>query len=281
MPVAGDVKATERVDTAPKPNVWEPYIQILVGLLVLFNSFGLVQPFSIFRPHYASLFHRSPSATDVFLIYLVGTFSGKALDAGYYKQCLRIGIMLQLVGIKGLVPCNLYELSLIFCGVVQGIGHDMMFCPTIANTALYFSERSALGEDRCKQSRLRISQATAMSIASCGAATGGLVFDLTAKYTLNNYGAPWTLRIIGLVGLFNSLLIFALAKEHPKTKTPTASKHVCGIVEWTAFENLSYTLYILAMCLVFLGLWTPYFYSSPTSVSRLFISSTNTPKTDP
>ena len=103
---------TETVDQIPEQNLRTPpdggiqaWMQVLMGHLVLINGWGYLTSFGIFQSHYALTLDASPSAISwigsiqIFLVYLIGTFSGRALDAGYYHAVLAVGSALQILGV--------------------------------------------------------------------------------------------------------------------------------------------------------------------------------------
>jgi MFS family permease len=112
----------------------------------------------------------------------------------------------------------------VFHGVFQGVGHGLMFCPAVTMTAVYFEE-----------SRMKI---TAMSLAVCGGATGGILFPIIARYTIDSLGISWTLWIMCGVVLVTSILIQVFAQPKPlssrdaETEGPLRNGR---LVEWSAF----------------------------------------------
>ncbi|KAF2128046.1 MFS general substrate transporter [Dothidotthia symphoricarpi CBS 119687] len=108
---------------------------------------------------------------------------------------------------------------------------------------------------------------TAMGIAGCGGATGGMLFPVIARYTVNSLGISWTLWIMCGVVLVNSLLIQAFAQSKTERGRPASQRQ--GFVEWRAFLEPSYALYVAAMFFVFAGLWIPYFYVREFTVHAL------------
>ena len=231
--------------------------QVLVGHLVLFNSFGLIQSFGIFQPAYETLLNQTPFAISwigsvhIFLVYFIGSFSGRALDAGYYRTTLGIGLMLPLVGLLIAGNSEAYWMAFLFHGVFQGVGHGLMFCPAVTNTALWFGGKNKM---------------LAMSLTGCGGATGGIVFPAIARATMQKLGIAWTLRIMACVVLFNSVVIFLFAKQPEKTtdgnEEQAEQQEKKTFLNWKAFKEGPYTLYVVSMFFVFMGLWIPYFYVS-------------------
>ncbi|KAF2651106.1 MFS general substrate transporter [Lophiostoma macrostomum CBS 122681] len=247
--------------------------QVLVGHLVMFNSFGLIQSFGIFQPAYEVHLNRTPFAVSwigsvhIFLVYFIGTFSGRALDAGHYRNMLGVGLMIQLVGLLAASSSETYPMAFAFHGVFQGIGHGLMFCPSVTNTALFFGRKNRM---------------LAMSITGSGAATGGIIFPAIASLTLERLGVEWTLRIFGFVVLGTSLIIFLLARPHDKkikrrqqtNIERSQEKKSLTLVDWKAFRDPVYALFVVAMFFIFTALWIPFFYIRDFTSSALHIPRT-------
>jgi hypothetical protein len=85
----------------------QAWLQVLVNHLVMVVSFGLIQSFGIFQLPYEQHLNASPSkvawigSIHIFFVYFLGTFSGWALDRGYYKRMLFVGSMFQIAGLTG------------------------------------------------------------------------------------------------------------------------------------------------------------------------------------
>lgn len=251
------------VQVPPQPSRTQAWLQVLVGHLVLFNSFGLIQSFGIFQSSYTKYLNETPftvswiGSMHIFLIYFVGTFSGRFLDAGHYRKYLGLGMILQIAGIFIATGSDSYAVAFVSHGVIQGIGHGLMFCPAVTNTALYFNNKNKM---------------LAMAITGSGAATGGIVFPGIARGNLDALGWVWTLRIIGFVVLGSSIVISLVARPHPhiatrrqeeRTDTKKSLKKDCAaLVDREALKDPVYVLYVLAMFFVFTALWIPYFYVS-------------------
>jgi len=253
-----DQPATERPDRSsftskPVPNT-QAWLQVAVYFLVMFNSFGLIQSFGIFQLPYEKSLESTPStvawigSSHIFFVYFLGTFSGCALDRGYYKSSLAAGSVLQIIGLIIAGFSKTYWTTFIFHGVLQGVGHGFMFCPAVTTTANYFAG-----------SKWKM---MALGIGGCGASVGGMVFPAIAKYTINSLGIDKTLWIMCGVITFSSILMQLLANSGPKYTPRTArSTNVFSwkdVVEWRAFKEPCYTFYVCAMFFVFIGLWIPF-----------------------
>jgi predicted MFS family arabinose efflux permease len=260
-PSRGD--SDDRIDhgateVATKTQAW---LQVLVNHLVMVVSFRLIQSFGIFQLSYEQHLNASPSkvawigSIHIFFVYFLGTFSGWALDRGYYKRMLFVGSMFQIAGLTGAGFSTSWWMTFLFHGVFQGIGHGLMFCPAVTTTAVYFHDSK--------------SKMTALGIGGCGASTGGIIFPLIAKYTINTLGISFTLWVIcGVVSLI-SILIQLLARSGPRRKSPSTPISAKHLLEFCAFRDATYTLYVTAMFFAFIGLWIPFFYIREFSATAL------------
>jgi hypothetical protein len=248
------VDTAHPAEQAPDGGV-RAWTQVLVGHLCVFNSFGFINSFGIFQGYYTHALHRSPSeiswigSLQILLIYGVGTLSGRLLDAGYLRQTLLAGLILQALGVFMSSLATQYWQLILAQGMCQGLGHGLLFTPAVANTATYFARKRTV----------------AISSVACGGATGGMVFPAIAQSLLPRVGFPWTMRVMGFVMLFNALIILSLARSRIE---PRASR---SLVDWSAFQEMPYTLYCISMFLSFWGVWIAYYYvrilpAGPSSV---------------
>ncbi|KAM7183818.1 riboflavin transporter MCH5 [Rhypophila sp. PSN 637] len=224
----------------PPDGGFQAWTQVFVGHLVLINGWGYLSSFGLFQSHYTSTLAATPSAISwigsiqIFLVYLIGTFSGRALDAGHYHATMRLGCFLQVLGIFMTSISTQYWQLFLSQGICKGIGDGLVFCPAVSLVATYFSKKRSL----------------AMACTASGGATGGIIFPLIARQMLEPLGFGWTVRTMGFVVLFNSVIIVLLARVRlPARKTGP-------IFEWAAFREPSYSLFCAGM---FLNLWAVYF----------------------
>lgn len=222
-----------------------------MGHLVIFNSWGYVNSFGIFQSHYTTTLNVTPSAiswigsVQLFLLYFIGTFSGRALDAGYYRTVLICGSLFQIIAVFMTSISSQYWQLFLAQGICKGLGDGLIFCPTVALLATYFTKRRVL----------------AMACAASGGATGGIMFPLIAQQLLPRVGFGWTVRVMGFVILFNSAIAISLAQGRlpPRKAGP--------LVEWSAFKERPYALFCVAMFFNVWALFIAYFYVSPLANS--------------
>ena len=218
----------------------QAWTQVFMGHLVLINSWGYLTSFGLFQSYYKTTLSATPSAiswigsVQILLVYLIGTFSGRGLDAGYYHLILAFGSFLQILAVFMTSISTQYWQLFLAQGICKGLGDGLLFCPTVSLVATYFSKNRVL----------------AMACTASGGATGGIIFPLIAQQLLPKIGFGWTVRVMAFVICFNSAVVLAIARVRlpPRRAGP--------LVEWSAFRELPYTLFCSGM---FLNLWAVYF----------------------
>ncbi|KAI1376885.1 MFS general substrate transporter [Hypoxylon crocopeplum] len=226
-------------DIAPPPDGGAGWVQVFVGHLALFNTFGWFNSYGIFQDYYTEELHLPLSAiswtgsVQVFLLACIGMFSGRLFDAGYFRSLIAIGSVLQLLAVFLASISSQYWQLFLAQGVCGGLGAGILYCPIIACVATYFSKKRAL----------------AIALVTSGGATGGTIFPVIAQQLSGKVGFPWTMRVMGFVVLFNAAIMvtFARTRLPPRPRGP--------LVEWAAFKELPYAFYTAgAFCL----LWSVY-----------------------
>ncbi|KKA27276.1 hypothetical protein TD95_005210, partial [Thielaviopsis punctulata] len=234
-------------DPGPPPDGGlKAWLAVLGGHLIIMNTWGVIVSFGIFQTYYTSILDKPRStiswigSLQVFLLFFVGTFTGRIADAGYYRHLIVAGTAFQMVGVFTASAATQYWQLLLSQGICFGLGNGCLFCPTVATVSTYFSTHRVL----------------AIGIAACGTATGGLVFPGIARTMLPHNGFAWTMRTMGFVQLATLCMAFFLVKPRiPPRKS-------AQIVEWAAFKELDYTFYAVGNFFCFLGLYFAFFYLS-------------------
>ncbi len=189
-----------KLDPGPPPDGGKKaWTMIIVCHLVILNTWGFVNSFGLFETYYVNIMHIGNASQvawigslQVFIIFWMGTFSGRALDAGFFKITFIIGTVIQLVGVFMTSLCKTYWQVLLAQGVCVGIGDGLVLVPTVALAATYFLKNRTL----------------ALAAAAGGSATGGVIFPAIAQQLLPKIGFPWTVRsksssLIKVSNLFN------------------------------------------------------------------------------
>lgn len=231
--------ASDEGDVSPPPDGGKAWIQVLAGFLVLFNSWGYINSYALFESYYTENLGLSLSnvswagSIQIFCLFFLGTFSGRAADAGYFWLLMVTGAILQVVGVFATSFATEFWQLLVAQGIVCGVGDGLMFCPTISLVATYFSKNKTL----------------ALCTMAAGTSIGGVVFPVIAQQLLPRVGFEWTVRVMGFVVLVNNVIILALIRPRLPSRTTGP------IVEWAAFREAPFTLITIGM---FLCLWSLY-----------------------
>ena len=241
-----DNKLASQLSGPPPDGGSQAWLQVVVGHLVIFNSWGYISAFGVFQAYYETALQRPPSdiswigSFQTFLIYFMSTFSGRATDAGYYRYVLTAGLSLQVFGVFMTSIATQYWQIFLAQGICIGLGDGLVFCPTVTLISTYFLKKRAL----------------AISGIANGFVTGGIVYTIIARQLLYRIGFSWTCRVMGFVMLANAAIILSLARTRipPRVTGP--------LIEFAAFKEASYDLFSMGMFLAFLGVYFGYYYVS-------------------
>jgi len=142
--------------------------QVFVTFLLVVNGFGYLSSFGLFQTYWMNKLDRSASSISwigsiqMFLLFFIGTLSGRAMDAGYFRSLIWVGCAMQILGTFTTANCGQYWQLVLSQGIVQGLGNGLLFTPAVTLVSTYFSKKRAF----------------ALGISACGAPFGGIVFPL-------------------------------------------------------------------------------------------------------
>ena len=238
--VTGRSKSSWKDPGPPPDGGLLAWTQAIMGHLVIFNTWGYIASFGVFQTYYSTTLGHPPSdiswvgSVQIFLLFFVGTFSGRALDGGFFHHVFISGFILQMVGIFTTSLATKYWHLFLAQGICTGISNGLLFCPTLSLVSTYFDKNRAF----------------ALGVTATGSATGGLVFPAIVRSLLPQIGFPWTVRVLGFVMLGTGALSAAMLRTRlpPRKSGP--------LVEWSAFKEPTYVLYVFG---IFLGFWSLYF----------------------
>lgn len=135
--------------------------------------------------------------------------------------------------------CKEYYQFMLAQGVLGGLTDGIMFSPAMAAVSHYFHTK----------------RGTAMGVTVSGSSLGGVIFPiaLSRMFANESLGFGWTVRIIGFIML--ALLAISSATVRPRLP-PRRGK----ILMPSAFKEVTYSVFIASMFLMYWGLFTPFFY---------------------
>ncbi|KAF2680730.1 MFS monocarboxylate transporter-like protein [Lentithecium fluviatile CBS 122367] len=237
--------ASSRGDPGPAPDGGlTAWTQVLCCHLTIFNTFGFFTSFGVYQTYYVNTLGIEPSTVSwigsiqVFLLFGIGTFTGRATDAGLFRHCYIAGTFFQLLGIFTMAEST--KLWQLFCSqaVCLGIANGLQFCPAMALVSSYFVKKRAF----------------ALGVTALGSCTGGVIFPVIVQQCLPRLGFPWTIRIIGFIMLALNTITIALYR----TRLPP--RKAGSLVDWESFKEAPFSLYCIGMFFAFWGLYFAFFY---------------------
>ncbi|KAK4660723.1 hypothetical protein QC762_0021900 [Podospora pseudocomata] len=211
------------------------------------NSWGIIISFGIFQTYYVSTLDLPPSdiswigSLAVFLLFFGGIVSGRLTDAGYFRSITTLGSFLIVFGCFMTSLCTTYWQLLLAQGVCIGIGNGCLLTPMMTVMSTYFARKLPL----------------AMGIAACGSVVGGLIYTGMARTLLPSIGFGWTLRAIAFIQL--GTLALAMMVVRPRD-LPSKGERTLPMVDFTAFREAAFSLFVAGSFLSFMGVFFGFFY---------------------
>ena len=222
---------------------------------------GFINSFGVFQTYYVSTLNLPPSdiswvgSIQIFLLFFIGTFTGRLTDAGYFRQVFIIGSTLQIIGIFMTSLSTKYWQLFLAQGVCMGLGNGCLFCPALSILSTYFSKKRNL----------------AIGIAAAGSSTGGTVFPAMVQQLLPKVGFPWTIRALGFIQVASLIVCSVFIRPR------VIPRRTGALVDWKSFKEPPYVLFAIGMFLVsILGRWTRTYPDSRIRTSGVYTSPSTT-----
>lgn len=202
--------------------------------LVIMNTWGFINSFGVFQTYYVTTLNKPPSdiswvgSVQVFLLFFVGTFTGRITDAGYFRPVLCAGCVLGVIGVFMTSLSTQYWQLFLAQGICCGLGNGCLFCPCISLLSTYFSKKRSF----------------AMGIAAAGSGTGAMIFPAMVQQLLPRIGFPWTIRALGFIQL-GCFIICCIG-----LKPRVLPRKTGALVDWASFQEATYLLFAIGMFFV-------------------------------
>ncbi|KAN0111594.1 MFS general substrate transporter [Russula decolorans] len=199
----------------PQPSRLYQCVLILAGFFATFQTIGLNQTYGIFQDFYTSTHSNIIDGPGRYaMASLIGTIGGGLTWSGSVfvgvliskgcdmtLMCLTGSALMSLGFILASLATKLWHLFLTQALLV-GIGSSMLYYPVISLTPVFFDRHRGF----------------AMGIAMAGSGAGGLVFAPVTQSLLQQYGAPVTLRILGVWNFVICIAVSFVLRPHPAYK---------------------------------------------------------------
>ena len=220
------------------------WTQVICAWLAIVNTWGFVNSFGAFQTYYDSILPQSSStiswigSTQACLLFLVGLFSGRALDAGMFRPTVMVGIAVQLLGIFAMSGAKNYWQLLLTQGVCTGVGGGIFFVPMMGLVSTYFAKNRGI----------------AIGLVTTGNSAGGIVYPTVVRQLLDKIGFAWTVRVLGFINVICLAVALAFMKPRlpPRKSGPLWDRDV--------FKDVPYCLHVLGMCFIMPPVYFVFYY---------------------
>jgi MFS family permease len=231
--IASRVTTHSLAEPGPPPDGGrKAWLQCAMAWLVVFVSWGYANSFGTFQAFYSTSLGESAStiswigSIQVWSLFFLGTFAGRAMDAGYFVPTFVVGAVFQLVGIFMTSLSTKYWQLFLAQGVCTGIGSGILFTPSMALLSTYFSNHKGL----------------AVALATTGNSAGGALYPLITRQLLPLIGFGWTVRVLGLI----NLTCLCVAGICMKPRLPPRKSG--PLIDFSAFYEIEYMLFSIGIC---------------------------------
>ncbi|KAJ1965198.1 hypothetical protein GGI12_000932 [Dipsacomyces acuminosporus] len=227
---------------------WIPTLAVMVNYMFIF---GASNSYGVFSTYYLNdRFAGTPATTLSWIGTLItalmlffNPFTGALADIKGFRFTAYIGTVICTIAyILASFSTEVWQLILTQ-GVLLGIGASFLIAPSISIPPQWFDKHRGL----------------ASGVAVAGSSFGGLWFTAATQAMIDNLGAPWALRILGILtfavtGLMN-LLYFRRVPAKPRK----------GLFEYKAAKRLVFWLISIEACSIYIGYWALTFYIGTTA----------------
>ncbi|KAL8708194.1 MAG: hypothetical protein Q9220_006864 [cf. Caloplaca sp. 1 TL-2023] len=244
------------------PESWKAYTALASGFFMMFNAWGMVNAFAAFLSLYDEHLLSQTSdvllsligSTESFLLLFPSLFAGRLLDARRHYYLGFTGSLLLFFGFfalsftsrEGMKDQGNYAFVWLTSGLMAGLGMTCFFTYSSHNVIQWFPRKKYI----------------AAGITSTGAGVGGIVYPLTFKFLVARYGFPIGVRILSSIVAGTTLIAFVLGApclDVPQRLLGPVFKASTWI-DKQALRNKSYTIYVIAVALVYGGFYSVGFH---------------------
>jgi MFS family permease len=231
--IASHLTTSPITDPGPPPDGGlQAWIQVICAWLAIMVSWGFVNSFGAFQPYYAEILPQSNStiswigSTQVCLMFVLGMFSGRAFDAGWFRPAVILGTALQFVGIFTMSAAKNYWQLLLTHGICTGVGGGIFFVPIMSLVSTYFAKRRGI----------------AIGLVTTGNSVGGIVYPAVVRQLLGKVGFGWTVRVLGFINVLAlfAVLVFMKPRLPPRKSGP--------LFDPDTFRDAPYLLHVVGIC---------------------------------
>ncbi|OBT58911.1 hypothetical protein VE04_00581 [Pseudogymnoascus sp. 24MN13] len=238
---------TEKPIAPPPDGGFAAWLQVLGAFLLFFNSWGIVNTFGVYQAFYQTSLLQSRKSSDIswigtfgaFLLVSLSIISGPIFDRGHVRGLVVAGTFFTVFGLMMTSLSTEYYQLFLAQGVCVGLGGGLLFLPSVAIVATYFSTRRGI----------------ATGITAAGGSIGSVLYPIIFRKLQPQIGFAWTTRVIAFIALGTLSISIAIIKSRlPPPKQARA------MLDINALKSVPFVLFSFGMFLAFAGLYIPIFY---------------------
>ncbi|KAJ2357470.1 hypothetical protein GGF43_001436 [Coemansia sp. RSA 2618] len=227
---------------------WIPVLAVMVNYMFIF---GASNSYGVFSTYYLNdKFAGTPASTLSWIGTLIATFmlggsvlTGALADKKGYRFTAYIGTVLCTVAYILASFCKEVWQLILTQGILFGMGASFLFAPSVSIPPQWFIKHRGL----------------ASGVAVAGSSFGGLWFTAATQAMIDNIGAEWALRVLGILtfvvtGVMN-LFYFRRVPAKPRK----------NVLELRAAKRLTFWLVSLESFAMYTGYWALTFYIGTTA----------------
>jgi MFS family permease len=217
-----------------------PWLQVLGGFFLMFNSWGLIVSHGTFQAYYTNGGIRDQSAPSpiawigslqVFVFLFGGALSGKYFDAGYFRYMVSFGTFLVVFGLMMTSIATKYYQFMLAQGLCVGGGMSLFLVVSAGMPSTWFVRRRSI----------------AVGLVTTGSPIAGVFYPILLSNLIPRLGFPWAVRILALISFVTlSTSLFLLQMRHPPRQRSS-------LLEFKALRELAFAFYTIGIFLTFLG----------------------------
>ncbi|GAA5889366.1 hypothetical protein JCM8208_007856 [Rhodotorula glutinis] len=253
---AEDAAAVPPVEDYPDGGL-EAWLVVAGAWCISFTAFGYPNSFGVLLSYLLQNNLSNHTESDLAWIgafqiaanLFCAVFAGKAFDAGYVKHLLFAGLLIYTAGLFGLSFATEYWQIFLAQGLACGLASGLTFLPACSAVSHWFKRKRMF----------------AMGVLATGSSLGGVMYPSMLQKLIRTVGWGWAIRAVGFINF--GLIAFAYVTVKTRLPPRPAGKFLDFAV-FFGQANLGYTLYVAGAATVWLGLYTPLFYSEQYALAN-------------
>nr|A0A411PQP0.1 RecName: Full=Agnestins efflux protein AgnL12; AltName: Full=Agnestins biosynthesis cluster protein L12 [Paecilomyces divaricatus]QBG38876.1 MFS transporter [Paecilomyces divaricatus] len=230
-------------------------ILVLVGsFLVTFCSVGFTNAFGVFQTYYQEAFLSDKSSSDIswigsfniFCMFGCTFISGYLTDRYGPRLLICFGSLVMVFALFMLSLSTEYYQIFLTQAFLFGVGISFVLLPAMATVSLYFAKSRSL----------------AMGIIVSGSSLGGVIWPIALDRLFNEVSFGWTVRIAAFIMLpLLGLACLAIRRPAEFANRPKPK------ADFSCVKNPVMIFLAIGLFLIFLGLFSPFFYVTSYMIS--------------